>query len=210
LTFIGELCQEFDALAITDEIYEHIVYDGDQHVPMITLPGLRDRTILINSMSKTFSVTGWRVGWVIAPPELTNSIRKVHDFLTVGAAAPLQHASAAALAFPDTYYAWLSEHYAVRKKRLTEILENAGFRCLPVKGAYYIMTDISGFGFRDDFAFAQHLLETVGVIGVPGSSFYADPRDGAQQMRFCFCKRFETLDSAGERFTKLRSAATTS
>jgi len=204
LEFVGALCQEFDALLITDEIYEHIVYDGKQHVPAVTLPGLRDRTILINSMSKTFSVTGWRVGWVIAPPDLTDSIRKVHDFLTVGAASPLQHASAAALGFPDSYYEHLARHYDERRYRLLAVLEGAGFRCFAPKGAYYVMTDISAFGFADDHAFARHLLEHVGVIGVPGSSFYANPEDGRQQMRFCFCKRFETLDAAGERFLKLR------
>ncbi len=203
LETIGRLCEEFDALAITDEIYEHIVYDGERHIPMITLPGLRNRSILVNSMSKTFAVTGWRVGWVIAPPDLTSSIRKVHDFLTVGAAAPLQQASAVALTAGDEYYARLGSDYSARRDRIIEILERSGFRCFAPKGAYYVMTDISAFGFADDLAFARHLIEHVGVIGVPGSSFYVNPRDGAQQMRFCFCKKFETLDAAGERFAKL-------
>ena len=204
LEYIGSLCQEFDALAITDEIYEYITYDGAEHVPMITLPGLRDRSILVNSMSKTFSVTGWRVGWVIASPHLTDSIRKVHDFLTVGAAAPLQQASAVALSSPPSYYEHLAVDYAARRDRIIEILEGAGFRCFRPSGAYYVMTDISEFGFSDDLAFAKHLLENVGVIGVPGSSFYSDKSDGARQMRFCFCKRFETLDAAGDRFARLR------
>jgi len=205
LELIGKLCEEFDALAITDEIYEHITYDGRLHIPMITIPGLRDRTILVNSMSKTFSVTGWRVGWVIASPALTDSIRKVHDFLTVGAATPLQQASAMALAMPDSYFAGLSAEYKARKDRLLPLLERAGFKCFAPAGAYYVMTDISGFGFADDFAFAHHLLEHVGVAGVPGSSFYSDSKDGAQRMRFCFCKKFETLEAAGERLAVLRS-----
>ncbi len=204
LEAIGRLCQEFDALAITDEIYEHITYEGAQHIPMITIPGLRDRSILVNSMSKTFSVTGWRVGWVIASPALTDSIRKVHDFLTVGAASPLQHASAIALGLDDGYFAGLAEEYRERKDRLLPLLERAGFQCANPTGAYYVMTDISKFGFASDFAFAHHLLEHIGVIGVPGSSFYSDPKDGAQQMRFCFCKKFETLDAAGERLSRLK------
>lgn len=203
LAYIGDLCREFDALAITDEIYEHIIYEGERHIPMATLPNMRERSVLINSMSKTFAVTGWRVGWVIAPPDLTNSIRKVHDFLTVGAAAPLQQASAVALGTSDEYYASLSHDYAVRRDKLLAVLEDAGFRCFRPKGAYYIMTDISGFGFADDLAFARHLLSEVGVIGVPGSSFYANPQDGSQQMRFCFCKQLATLEAAAERFAKL-------
>jgi len=204
LEFIGGLCQEFDALAITDEIYEHITYDGATHVPIITIPGLRDRSILVNSMSKTFSVTGWRVGWVIASPDLTDSIRKVHDFLTVGAAAPLQQASALALAADDDYYEHLSSDYVVRRDLLVGHLEAAGFRCYQPKGAYYVMTDISGFGFADDRVFAQHLLEHIGVIGVPGSSFYSASGGGSQQMRFCFCKKSETLEAAAGKLAKLR------
>ena len=204
MELIASLCQEFDALAITDEIYEYITYDGAQHIPMITLPGMRDRSILVNSMSKTFSVTGWRVGWVMASPELMDSIRKVHDFLTVAAASPLQQACAMAMGMDDAYFDGLSAEYAERKSMLTGLLEHAGFRCFDPKGAYYVMTDISAFGFPDDFAFAHHLLK-VGVAGVPGSSFYANPQHGAQQMRFCFCKKFETLQAAGERLTMLRT-----
>jgi aspartate/methionine/tyrosine aminotransferase len=205
LELIGSLCEEFDALAITDEIYEYITYDGTEHVPMITIPSLRHRSILVNSMSKTFSVTGWRVGWVIASPELSESIRKVHDFLTVAAASPLQQACAMAMGMDESYFSSLSAEYAERKHRLIGILENVGFRCFDPKGAYYVMTDISAFGFPDDFAFAHHLLK-VGVAGVPGSSFYANPEHGAQQMRFCFCKKFETLDAAGAQLAKLARA----
>ena len=203
LEFIGGLCREFDSLAITDEIYEHIVFDGGRHIPMATLPGMRERAVLVNSKSKTFCVTGWRVGWVIAPPDLTGSIRKVHDFLTVGAAAPLQHASAVALATGDEYYAHLASDYVLRRDILLDGLERAGFRCFHPKGAYYVMTDITRFGFSDDLAFARHLLARVGVIGVPGSSFYADPRDGSRQMRFCFCKKAETLPAAAGRLAQL-------
>lgn len=203
LTYIGDLCQEFDALAITDEIYEHITYDGTRHTPIMTLPGMRERSVLVNSMSKTFSVTGWRVGWVIAPPDLTDSVRKVHDFLTVGAATPLQQASAVALASGDDYYRHLSADYDARRQRIVSYLDAAGFRCFQPRGAYYVMTDISDFGFPDDYAFAQHMLNEIGVIGVPGSSFYGT-NEGSQQMRFCFCKRFETLEAAGERLLKLR------
>jgi aspartate/methionine/tyrosine aminotransferase len=203
LEFIGSLCQEFDALIITDEIYEYITYDGAKHVPAITLPGLRERSILVNSMSKTFSVTGWRVGWVIASPELTDSVRKVHDFLTVGAASPLQQASAVALAAGEDYFDHLSHDYQARRDRMLSVLDAAGLPYRKPDGAYYVMCDISGLGFSDDFAFARHLLENVGVIGVPASSFYSDRSEGSQQMRFCFCKKFETLDAAGERLTKL-------
>jgi aspartate/methionine/tyrosine aminotransferase len=203
LEMIGGLCQEFNALAITDEIYEHILYDGAEHVPMMTLPGMRERSILINSMSKTYSVTGWRVGWVLAPPDITDTIRKVHDFLTVGAAAPLQEAGAAALAFSDDYYRKLGKDYAARRDAILPVLERAGFVCYPPRGAYYVITDISAFGFSDDVSFVRHLIEKVGVAAVPGSSFYANPADGAQQIRFCFCKKYETLEAAGERLSTL-------
>ena len=203
LEFIAALCQEFDCLAITDEIYEHILYDGTTHIPMMQIPGMRDRTILVNSMSKTYAVTGWRVGWVLASPDLSDSIRKVHDFLTVGAAAPLQQAGAVALALPDEYYAALASDYTKRRDAMLEVLEGAGFRCFHPQGAYYIMTDISGFGYPDDMEFARHLIEYVGVAAVPGSSFFEDPRDGAQMIRFCFCKKYETLKEAEVRLKKI-------
>src|SRR5580698_3691147 len=159
LTYIASLCQEFDALAITDEIYEHITFDGLEHVPIATLPGMRDRTILINSLSKTFSVTGWRVGWAIASPELTETIRKVHDFLTVGAATPLQHAGIRALGLPDEYFRGLSAEYDGRRRAAISMLEGAGFRCFVPGGAYYVMCDIGNFGAKNDVEFAMDLVE---------------------------------------------------
>ena len=199
LEFIAALCQEFDVLAITDEIYEHIVYGDAFHIPIMTLPGMRDRSILVNSMSKTYSVTGWRVGWVLAAPDLTDSIRKVHDFLTVGAAAPLQHAGIAALAQPDSYYRNLAREYAGRRDLIVEELQAAGFRCFNPNGAYYVMTDISGFGFQNDYEFVRYLIDDIGVAAVPGSSFFDDPAAGSQLVRFCFCKKYETLKEAGVR-----------
>jgi aspartate/methionine/tyrosine aminotransferase len=204
LETIAALCVKHDALAITDEIYEHILYGGAIHVPMATLPGMRERTVTINGMSKTYSVTGWRVGWAIAPPVVSNAIRKVHDFLTVGAAAPLQEAGARALALPDAYYEGLAAGYAQRRGRLLAALERVGFRTYPPDGAYYVMTDTTGLGWDDDVAFARHLVEEVGVAVVPGSSFYLDPRNGARQVRFAFCKKDATLDEAERRLQQLR------
>lgn len=203
LVLIGELCQEFDVLAVTDEIYEHIVYDGARHIPIMTLPGMRGRSILVNSMSKTYSVTGWRVGWVIAAPDLTDSIRKVHDFLTVGAAAPLQYAGVAALGQPESYYVALAADYARRRDILLAALETAGFRCWRPRGAYYVMTDISGFGSANDYEFVRRLIEVAGVAAVPGSSFFEEAARGARMVRFCFPKKYETLEEAGERLKRL-------
>jgi len=198
---IAGLCRSHDALAVTDEIYEHILYDGAVHIPMASLPGMAERTVTINGMSKTYSVTGWRVGWTIAPSLLTDAIRKVHDFLTVGAAAPLQKAGALALELPASYYTSLAESYARRRDRLVPILERAGFRVYRPSGAYYAMTEIGGLGWDDDVAFARHLVEKVGVAVVPGSSFYNDPRDGRGQVRFAFCKKDATLDEAERRLS---------
>jgi aspartate/methionine/tyrosine aminotransferase len=204
---IAALCREHDALVITDEIYEHILYGDAVHVPMATLPGMAERTITINGMSKTYSVTGWRVGWAIAPAALTSAIRKVHDFLTVGAAAPLQEAGARALALPDSYYTGMAEGYARRRERVLGMLERAGFVTYPPAGAYYVMTDTTRLGWDDDVAFARHLVEEVGVAVVPGSSFYLDPSHGRRQVRFAFCKRDATLDEAERRLARLRARA---
>ena len=203
LELIRDLCVEFDVLAITDEIYEHILYDGAEHIGLASIEGMRERTVTINGMSKTYAVTGWRVGWAVAPEKITNAIRKVHDFLTVGAPAPLQEAGAAALNLPAGYYAKLAEGYRVRRDHVIPALTAAGFKCFRPRGAYYVMTDISAFGFNDDVSFAKYLVQEIGVACVPGSSFYRDPRDGAQQVRFAFCKRPETLDEAGRRLRKL-------
>ena len=208
MTFIAGLCQEFDALCFTDEIYEHILYPraGAEigHISMAQIEGMRQRTVIVNSMSKTYSVTGWRVGYCIAPPDITSGIRKVHDFLTVGAAAPLQAAGAYALSLPAEYYDRLQKDYQARRDLLLPVLEQAGFKTFVPDGAYYIMTDISNFGWSDDVEFTRHLIRDIGVACVPGSSFYSVPERGSQQVRFCFCKKDETLNLAAERLTKLR------
>ena len=204
LELIRDLCVEFDVLAITDEIYEHILYDGTHHISLASLDGMRERTVTINGMSKTYSVTGWRVGWAVATEKISNAIRKVHDFLTVGAPAPLQEAGAAALGLPPAYYEKLAEGYRVRRDHLMPALTAAGFKCFRPRGAYYVMTDISAFGFPDDVSFAKYLVQEIGVATVPGSSFYRDPRDGAHQIRFAFCKKPQTLDEASRKLSKLR------
>jgi len=207
LGFIAELCLEFDALCFSDEIYEHILYDAEtarrSHICIATLPGMRERTVVINSLSKTYSVTGWRVGYCIAPPEITAAIRKVHDFLTVGAANPLQHAGAHALSLPASYYSELQAAYQRKRDFIVPVLQNAGFSCVYPEGAYYVMCDIAGFGFADDIEFTKHLIREIGVAAVPGSSFYSDPAAGAQMVRFCFCKKDETLEAAAGRLHQL-------
>lgn len=209
LEFIADLCKEHDALAFTDEIYEHITYgieeDGDplSHICMANIEGMRERTVVVNSLSKTYSVTGWRVGYCIAPPDITSAIRKVHDFLTVGAANPLQHAGAYALSLPPSYYEELQREYQRKRDLIVPVLQNAGFKCDSPEGAYYVMADISDFGFANDVEFTRHLIREVGVAVVPGSSFYHDPSLGSQMVRFCFCKKDETLEAAAERLQKL-------
>ena len=202
---IAALCRKWDVVCITDEIYEHILYDGAEHVSMATLEGMRERTVTVSGVSKTWSVTGWRIGWCLAPPDLTGAIRKVHDFLTVGAPAPLQEAAAVALAMPDAYYTELAAKYRERREFLVPILEQAGFRPIAPKGAYYVMTDLTDFGFPDDVTFARWLVREVGVAAVPGSSFYADPTAGSQRLRFHFARKRETLEAAAERLQSLRS-----
>jgi aspartate/methionine/tyrosine aminotransferase len=205
LELIGGLCQRWNVVCVTDEIYEHMVYDGLEHVPMATLPGMRDRTVTISGLSKTYSVTGWRVGTVLAPPDLTVAIRKVHDFLTVGAPAPLMEAGIQALSLEDAYYRRLAADYDLRRQYLVPALDQAGFRTFQPHGAYYVMTDISGFGFADDVTFARWLVEHVGVAGVPGSSFYSDPAAGRQRFRFHFARLRSTLEAAVDRLSNLRA-----
>jgi aspartate/methionine/tyrosine aminotransferase len=203
---IRELCVRWNSFAITDEIYEHMLYDGAKHISMATLDGMRERTITINALSKTYSVTGWRVGWAIAPPEVSSAIRKVHDFLTVGAAAPLQEAGAVALKSPLSYYESLAKDYLARRDRLLGILTSAGFQCFKPHGAYYIMTDIGAFDFPDDVEFAKYLVKEIGVAAVPGSSFYRNPSDGRTHLRFTFCKTEKTFQAAAERLAKLKTS----
>lgn len=203
LELIASLCQEFDVIAVTDEIYEHITYDGAVHIPMATLPGMKDRTITINSMSKTYSVTGWRVGWTIAPEWITGAIRKVHDFLTVGAAAPLQEAGALALALPQSYYDDLAAKYTSRRARMLGILEGCGFTIYRPRGAYYTIVDTTPLGWDHDVEFARYLVKEIGVAVVPGSSFYQDPTKGRTQIRFAFSKTDATFDEAERRLAKL-------
>ena len=208
LELIASLCREHDVIAVTDEIYEHIRYEGE-HIPLATLDGMADRTITISGASKTFSVTGWRVGWIVAAPELSAGIRKVHDFLTVGAPAPLQEAVAVGLGLGKPYFVTLSGGYRARRDLLHGALETAGFKPRLPQGAYYILCDISGFGFADDNAFARWLITAVGVAGVPGSSFFSRPELGRDLIRFTFCKTDDVLREAGERLlaTKDRAAA---
>lgn len=207
LQCIADLCQKWDVLCITDEIYEHMVYDGAKHVSMITLDGMRERTILINGMSKTYSVTGWRVGYIISPPSITGSIRKMHDFVTVGAPAPLMDAGATALRLPDQYYVDLARHYQERRDRTIRMLAEAGLNPMLPKGAYYIMCDIGSWGYPNDVEFSKFLVKDVGVACVPGSSFFNDPASGKDIIRFTFCKKDETLSAAEQRLKRIRDKA---
>ena len=205
LTLIAELCAEHDAVAFTDDIYEHILYAGE-HVPIATVPGMAERTVAVNSLSKTYSVTGWRVGWVIAQPHLTTGIRKVHDFLTVGAAAPLQAAGVVALGLPDAYYADLATAYRERRDLMLDALRTTGLRPHPPDGAYYVMAEIGDVTDEDDVTFARRLTADPGVATVPGSSFYSRPELGRGKIRFAFPKRAETLAAAAERLALLAPA----
>ncbi|MEJ7849144.1 MAG: aminotransferase class I/II-fold pyridoxal phosphate-dependent enzyme [Pyrinomonadaceae bacterium] len=222
IEFIAGLCKEFDVLCFTDEIYEHIIYDSGfqisdlrselttdnpqpatSHICMANIDRMRERTVVVNSLSKTYSVTGWRVGYCIAPPDISSAIRKVHDFLTVGAANPLQHAGAYALSLPLGYYKELQREYQKKRDFIIPVLQNAGFICDAPEGAYYVMCDIANFGFANDVEFTKHLIREIGVAVVPGSSFYHDKSLGSQLVRFCFCKKDETLEAAAENLQKL-------
>ncbi len=193
LDLIAQLCVEHDAIAITDEIYEHLVYRG-RHISLATLPGMRERTITISGASKTYSVTGWRIGWLIAPPGLSAGIRKVHDFLTVGAAHPLQVAIATALELPPSFYTELLGDYAERRDAIVGGLRECGFEAQPPDGAYYVMAGIEKFGFDNDVDFARHLIEKAAVATVPASSFYHEPSKGRHQVRFSFPKKIQTIE----------------
>jgi aspartate/methionine/tyrosine aminotransferase len=203
---LAALCRAHDVVAITDEVYSEITFDGAEHVPLATLPGMRQRTISIDSMGKTFSVTGWKVGWAIAPEPLTRAIRAVHQFVTFTNSVPFQEALADALTLAEThgYFEELRATYGARRDRLTAVLRDAGLSPIPARGAYFLLTDITPFGFPDDVAFCRHLCTEVGVAAIPTSVFYADPKSAPPFARFCFAKRDETIDAAAARLKKLR------
>ena len=207
LTLIAELCQKWDVLAFTDEIYEHILYDDAQHIALATLPGMEERTITINGLSKTYSVTGWRVGYILANPQLTGAIRKVHDFLTVGAPAPLQRAGVVAMQLPPTYYQELAQLYHNKRDTILKILDQIDIPYFIPKGAYYIFADISKFGYKNDIEFTNHLIKDIGIAVVPGSSFFNQPDKGQSFIRFCFSKKPETLQAAANKLLKLKPTA---
>lgn len=205
MTAIARLCQKHGVLCITDEIYEHILYDDHKHISMASQPGMEDLTITINSLSKTYSVTGWRVGWAIAKPELTLPIRRVHDFLTVGAPAPLQRAGVSAINMPAKYYDELKAEYSEKRAMMLNILENIGIPYFKPEGAYYVFCDISGLSYKTDMAFTKHLVKDIGVAVVPGSSFFsADSSLRDKFVRFCFSRKEETLLAAKDRLAKLK------
>jgi aminotransferase len=204
LEHVAALCQKWNVIGITDEIYEHIIYDGRPHVALASLDGMRERSVTVGGMSKTYSVTGWRVGTIIAAPHLSHAFRQIHDFVSIGAAAPLQEAGSVAYRMPREYYTKLAADYQARRDRLCSALIEVGFDLELPQGAYYVMTDIAAFGATDDVAFSRHLVREIGVATVPGSSFFQDKNLGRQYIRFCFCKRDATLDAAIERLRKLR------
>ena len=201
---IAALCCEFDCLAVTDEIYEHLIYDDEPHISIGSFPEMRERTITVSGLSKTYSMTGWRLGYVIAPQYLTDAIRKFHDFLTVGAPHPLQEAATVALSLGAKYYRTLVEEYDARRKTFLQLLIDAGFRCYPPEGAYYIMTEIGDFGFENDTKFAHWLVKEIGVGGVPGSSFYSRPELGRTKLRFMYSKPKSVLIEVGAKLMKIR------
>ena len=202
LDVISGLCQRWGAAVFTDEIYEHITYDGHKHIPPGAVPGLEDRTVTISALSKTYAVTGWRVGWIVAPDSATGGIRSVHDFLTVAAAAPLQEAGTVALGMPQSFYDEVAHEYLERRDTLLRILDETGFVSNPTRGAYYVMADVSHLGLGDDVEVAMHMTKEVGVAVVPGSSFFEEPERGRHLVRFAFCKKLETLEEAGARLRK--------
>lgn len=204
LGLLADLCTDHDAVAVTDEIYEHILYDGARHVSLATVGDMAERTITINGISKTYSATGWRIGWAIAPRNLATAMRRIHDFLTVGAPHPLQIAAASALGLPESYYEQLARMYSKKRNRFIRGLQSVGLDCHAPGGAYYVMSDFSRFPFEDDWEFAMYLVERLGVATVPGSSFYGNPQDGAKFVRFMFSKKDDTLDEALRRLEPLK------
>ena len=205
LEIIADLAKKYDAYVITDEVYEHIIYEPNRHTYLAALPGMRDRTIVCNSLSKTYSITGWRLGYVIAPPEITDRVKKVHDFLTVGAAAPLMEAAVVGLNFGDDYYKELQDHYTHMKNLFVGGLKNLGFTFTEPQGAYYVLMDVSEFGVKDDVEFCEWLAREVGVGAVPGSSFFRE--DVNHLIRFHFAKQDETLNKALDNLSRLRQKA---
>lgn len=207
IKFIADLCLKYNCIAITDEIYEHILYDGYKHLSIASLPEMENKSITINSISKTYSLTGWRVGWAIASEKITSEIKKVHDFLTVGAPAPLQEAAAFALSMKDEYYEWLRDFYTNARDTLYDALKKTELQPIKPQGAYYIMTNCQGYmekyGLKTSTELALHLVEKIGIATVPGSSFYANPQDGKTQTRFCFCKTQEILNAAEDKLSKI-------
>jgi aspartate/methionine/tyrosine aminotransferase len=203
---IAALCREHDVVAVSDEVYSELVYEGARHVPIATRPGMRNRTITVDSIGKTFSVTGWKIGWAIAAPALTAALRGVHQFVTFANATPFQEAAADAItiARETGYFDGLRAAYTARRALLTGILHEAGLPTLPVQGAYFLLADLTGLPFEDDNAFCRHLISAVGVAAIPPSAFYADPRTAPRLARFCFAKRDETMRAAAERLRTLR------
>jgi aminotransferase len=204
LRLLADLCTDRDVVAVTDEIYEHIVYDDARHISLATVGDMAERTVTINGLSKTYSATGWRVGWAIAPRTIADAMRRIHDFLTIGAPHPFQIAAVAALAMPASYYEELARAYRAKRDRFIRGLMSVGLDCRAPAGAYYVMTDFSAFPFEDDWAFATYLVERLGVATVPGSSFYSNPVDGSRQVRFMFSKKEETLEEALRRLEPLK------
>ena len=203
LKLIRDLCIDYDALVIADEVYDHLVYDGARHVSIASLPGMQERSLTINSISKTYNATGWRVGWVVGCHELIDAVKTVHDFLTVGAAHPLQKATETALSLPQDYYNWLVAEYSKRREIMLRILDDVGVRYYKPEAAYYVLADITDYGFDDDFKFAEYLVKKIGVAVVPGSSFYSGGK-GRNLIRFQFARNIDTLLEAGRRLAKLK------
>jgi N-succinyldiaminopimelate aminotransferase len=200
---IAELCAEHDVVALADEVYEHIIFDGVRHTPLATLPGMAERTLTVSSLGKTFSVTGWKVGWVVAHPELNEAVFRVHQFATFAGAAPFQAAAATALAAPDDYYVQLAGMYSEKRDYLLNALRAAGLKPIVPQGTYFIMVDIGDLGFPDDVAFCRYLTTEAGVAAIPPSAFYHNPADGSKLARFAFCKSRETLEAAAARLMRV-------